>query len=103
MPTPSPSFDLDVSQPPLSGDALQVGVFRYTSGAEEPFALLPNVRVLRIDCREGPEPPVARLEYVMDDALDLNFGWPSQFEDLWPIDAQAPYVVHADDRLAAMA
>src|SRR5436309_1324577 len=91
------SFDLDTSSPSLAGDALQIGVYRYDG--QGGFALLPNVRCLRIDAREGPEPPLARFEYVLDDSLQLNFGWPSQVEELWPIDAQGPYVVAADDRL----
>jgi hypothetical protein len=98
------SFEIDNSQPPLASDALQIGVFRYNKdNADQPFELLPNVRCLRIDGREGPEPAVAQFEYVMDDSLALNFGWASQFEQLWPIDAQGKYVVHTDDRLVAMA
>ena len=38
----------------------------------------------------------------MDDAMALNYGWPSQFEQVWPIDAQGPYVVNPDDRLVVM-
>jgi hypothetical protein len=97
------SFDLDNTTPALYGDALAAGVYVYTPGADDPFFLFPNVRCLRIDYREGPEPPVARFEYIMDDALAINLGWPSQFEDLWPIDAQGPYVVNPDDRLVVMA
>ena len=97
------SFDLDNTTPSLCGDALAVGVYLYAPEADDSFFLLPNVRCLRIDYREGPEPPVARFEYVMDDTLAINLGWPSQFEQLWPIDAQGPYVVNPDDRLVVMA
>ena len=97
------SFDLDNTAPALYGDAMAAGVYLYTPGADDPFFLFPNVRCLRIDYREGPEPPVARFEYVMDDTLAINLGWPSQFEQLWPIDAQGPYVVNPDDRLVVMA
>jgi hypothetical protein len=97
------SFDLDNTTPPLYGDAMMAGVYLYTPDADEPFSLFPNVRCLRIDYREGPEPPVARFEYIMDNALAINLGWPSQFEQLWPIDAQGPYVVNPDDRLVVMA
>jgi hypothetical protein len=97
------SFDLDNTTPSLCGDALAVGVYLYAQGADDPFFLLPNVRCQRIDYREGPEPPMARFEYVMDDSLAINFGWPSQFEQVWPIDAQGPYVVNPDDRLVVMA
>jgi hypothetical protein len=97
------SFDLDNMTPSLSGDAMTAGVYVYSPGADDPYSLLPNVRCLRVDYREGPEPPAARFEYVMDDALALNLGWPSQFEQVWPIDAQGPYVVNADDRLVVIA
>ena len=103
------SFDLDNSTPPLYGNALAIGVFLYEpgGGGEENDAnsptLLPNIRCLRIDYREGPAPPIAEFQYILDDSLALNLGWPSQFEDIWPIDAQGPYVVLPDDRLVVMA
>ena len=97
------SFDLDNTTPPLYGDALAISVCLYEPGAEAgPYSVLPNVRCLCIDTREGPEPSLARFEYIMDDSLALNFGWPSQFEQVWPIDAQGPYVVNPDDRLVVM-
>jgi hypothetical protein len=95
------SFDLDNSSPPLASDALQVGVYRYDG--QGGYTLIPNVRCLQIEYREGPDPPTARFEYMMDDALAANLGWPSQFEQLWPIDAQGPYVVSPDDRIVVMA
>ena len=97
------SFDLDNTTPPLYGDVLAAGVYLYTPGEDDSYFLFPNVRCLRIDYREGPEPPVARFEYIMDNAIAVNLGWPSQFEELWPIDAQGPYVVNPDDRLVVMA
>src|SRR5262245_43844340 len=100
---PTGSFDLDETRPPLWGDALAVGVYRYTPDADNPFEHLPTVRCLQVDWREGPSPPVARIEYITDDTLALNFGWPSQLEELWPIDAQGPYVVQPDDRLVVLA
>lgn len=96
------SFDLDNTTPPLWADAMTIGVYLYTPDAGEPYSLFPNVQCLRIDAREGPEPPVARFEYIMDDTLAINLGWPSQFENLWPIDAQGPYVVNPDDRIVVM-
>jgi hypothetical protein len=38
----------------------------------------------------------------MDDLLDAALGWPSQFEEIWPIDAQGQYVVQTDDRLVVL-
>lgn len=96
------SFDLDSTTPPLWADATTIGVYLYTPDSDQPYSLYPNVQCLRIDAREGPEPPVARFEYIMDDTLAINLGWPSQFEDLWPIDAQGPYVVNPDDRVVVM-
>jgi hypothetical protein len=69
---------------------------------ENPYTILPNVRCIRIDYREGPEPPVARFRYMMDDLLQASLSWPSQFEQLWPIDAKGQYVVLTDDRLVVL-
>jgi hypothetical protein len=62
---------------------------------------LPNVRVVRIDVREGPAPPTATFTYVQDDRAQA-FGWPSQFEQLWPLDTQGNYVVQCDDELVVV-
>ena len=62
----------------------------------------PNVYCLRIDYREGPEPPLARFQYLMGDLLEAALGWPYQFEQLWPIDAQGNYMVLTDDRLVVL-
>jgi hypothetical protein len=90
------SFDVDFGSLFVAGDAMAVGVFRYEGGR---FSIVPNVRCLGIDLREGCDPPTARFCYVTDDILDINLGWPSQFQDLWPMDAGGPYVVRDDDRL----
>ena len=95
------SFDLDNSRPPLTANALAVAVYKYAPPSS--YQLLPNIRCVSVEYKEGPDPPVCRLEYIMDDSLSLNLGWPSNFEDLWPIDAQGPYVVNPDDRLVVAA
>ena len=97
------SFDLDGYTPALSGPAMAVGVYLYDPDAEEPLSLLPNIWCLRIDYREGPEPPVARFRYILDGNMAINFGWPARIGDVWPIDAQGPYVVLPDDRLIVAA
>lgn len=66
------------------------------------YQILPNVRCLQIDYREGPEPPIARFQYIMDDFIAANLGWPSQFEQLFPISAQGNYVVQTDDELVVL-
>jgi hypothetical protein len=102
-PTPSPSFDLSYVQTSIAGQALPIVVAIYTPGAENPYTILPNARCLRIDYREGPEPPLARFQYLMGNLLQSALGWPAQFEQLWPIDAQGSYVVQVDDRLVVLA
>ena len=97
------SFDLDGYTSSLSGPAMAIGVYLYDPDAEQPFALLPNIWCLRIDYREGPEPPVARFRYILDSNMSLNFGWPARIGDVWPIDAQGSYVVLPDDRLIVAA
>ena len=45
---------------------------------------------------------MAQFRYLMDDILAATLDWPSQFEQLWPIDAQGDYVVMNDDRLVVL-
>ena len=101
------SFDLDNVGAPLVSSALSVAVFWYTPPADGTgqgtLELVPNVECLRIDMRTGPEAPTAQFRYRQSQALEAAFGWPSQFEDLWPIDAQGAYVVQPDDRIVVAA
>jgi hypothetical protein len=96
---PQASFDLGGGSTVQTMTAAPIIVAIYDPTSEEPFFVLPNVRCLRIDYREGPSPPVARFQYIMSNLLDANMGWPSQFERLWPIDAQGDYIVQCDDRI----
>jgi hypothetical protein len=98
------SFDLSPVPGAIASTAMPVMVARYTPGGDDddPYTVLPNVRCLRIDYREGPEPPLARFQYYMDDRLASTMDWPSQFEELWPIDAAGNYVVMNDDRLVVL-
>ena len=97
------SFDLDPYPAPLAGSAMPVGVYRYdpTLPADERYAVVPNVRCESIQYREGAEPPVARFRYVLDDSA-AGSDLPAQFEDLWPLDADGPYVVRNDDRIVVL-
>ncbi len=99
---PLGSFDLDNTVPSLSGPAATIVVCRYTPTASPILSLLPNVQCLRIDAHQGSRPTVARFRYIQDDSLQATFAWPSQFENLWPVDAQGPYVVLADDRVVVL-
>jgi hypothetical protein len=68
------------------------------------FSLIPNVTWRRIDNHEGPHPSNCQFAYKQDNTLQVNMGWPSQFEAIWPIDTvPGPYVVHNDDRLVVLA
>ncbi len=104
------SFDLSPTAAGITTNAMPIAVALYLPGSggggeddsNSPYTILPNVYCLRIDYREGPEPPVARFQYMTDDALAATMNWPSQFEKLWPIDAQGNYVVINDDRIVVM-
>jgi hypothetical protein len=96
---PVGTFDLSYLPAAIASPALPIGVLLYQPGQTPPYTILPNIRCMRIDYKEGPEPPVARFVYMMDDTLYQVLGWPSQFEQIWPIDALGPYIVHTDDRL----
>ncbi|WP_165221963.1 hypothetical protein [Aquisphaera insulae] len=98
------SFDFDPFAAPLASPAATVGVFRYdpSRSGDQCFSLVPNVRCESIQHREGPEPPVARFRYTLDDS-DPSSDLPSQFELLWPMGAQGPYVVRNDERIVVLA
>ncbi|MGC8638721.1 MAG: hypothetical protein ACP5XB_02450 [Isosphaeraceae bacterium] len=98
------SFDFDPYAVPLAGLAVPVRVFRYdpTQVSDQRYTLVPNVRCDAIQYREGPEPPVARFSYVLDDSAP-SADYPSQFEQLWPLDAAGPYVVQNDERIVVLA
>jgi hypothetical protein len=98
------SFDFDPYAVPLAGQAAPVGVFRYDPSwpAEERYALVPNVRCESIVYSEGAAPAEARFRYILDDSSTPP-AFPSQFEQLWQLDADGPYVVRNDDRLVVLA
>jgi hypothetical protein len=99
---PIGSFDLSPVPGGQATQALPIIVALFQPGEDNPYTILPNVRCLRIDYREGPEPPLARFQYLMGDLFQVAVGWPAQFERLWPIDAQGSYVVLTDDRLVVL-
>lgn len=103
---PTGSFDLAPILPNVSNPALQLLVVFYTPEAGEDegsYEPLYNVWCDSIQEREGVDPPVARFHYLTDDTLAANLGWPRRYEQLFPIDAQGPYVVMNDDRLVVLA
>src|SRR5271168_1622150 len=92
------TIDLVAAPAALFGPAPQAVVSLYNATTGK-MSALPNIRCTRIDIREGPEPPTATFRYVQDDALAAAFGWPSQFEQLWPLNAQGNYIVQCDNEL----
>jgi hypothetical protein len=93
------TFDLPPVAAGLATAAMQVYVCRSDFGQ---LRFLPNVVCLEIEETWGATPAVARFRYLMDDAYAQSNGWPSRFEQLFPIDAAGPYVVQMDDRLAVL-
>jgi hypothetical protein len=98
------SFDFDPYSVSLAGSAVPVGVFWFdpNAPADQQYTLVPNARCESIQYREGAEPPVARFRYELDDSL-ASSSYPSQFEQLWPLNAAGPYVVQNDDRIVVLA
>jgi len=96
----SGGFDWNGAGSLLGQDAAQVVVALYDADSGE-MEVLPNVVCDSIEERIGFEPPVARLRYLLD-VLAESDGFPTAVEDLWPLDAQGPYVVKADDRLVVL-
>jgi hypothetical protein len=98
---PTGSFSLTSLPPSRSSYAVPILVCTYDgSGNMTP---LPNVVCIRIDERSGPYPPVAQFAYQLDDNLAFSLGWPSQVEQIWPIDAPSnPYVIENDDRIVVL-
>lgn len=97
------SFDLSGSTGPLAIDYIAPLVLLYNPDGGDPFTWLPNVVCTFVGEVAGPAPPTARFRYIMDDALDLNLGWPSRVDEIWPLGSSGPYVVQPDDRLVVMA
>ncbi|QEH38638.1 hypothetical protein OJF2_72440 [Aquisphaera giovannonii] len=98
------SFDFDPYAAPLASPAADVGVYRYdpSQAGDLRYTLVPNVCCQSIQQREGPEPPVASFRYLLDDS-DPSSGLPSQFEQLWPLAADGPYVLRNDERVVVLA
>ena len=99
------SFDYDPYPPQLALDAIPIGVFLYDSSSPGAgYSFLPNIWCEQIQYKEGIEPPAARFSYILDEVAAGQFGWPSQFEQIWPLtSAPSAYVVGNDDELVVLA
>ena len=85
---------------PPARSAVLLGVYRYQPSGPVEYQQLPNVRVLGIESREGPDPGVARFRYVFNPA-DPSTD-PTSFEQALAVGNNLPNVVKNDDRLVVM-
>src|SRR5690242_10601500 len=93
-----PGFaSIDVSQVDLARSPALIGVYRYQPGEFPAYQLLPNVRVLSIRYREGPDPGVARFRYVFSPADPTTD--PTGFQQALSVDTNLVNVVRNDDRI----
>lgn len=98
------SFDYSPDSSSLTDDATPIGVYRYApTDDESPYTYMPNVWCNQIQIREGSHPPTAQFSYVLDDSGTTNENYPSQFEQLWPINSPvSDYKVQAGDRIVIL-
>ncbi len=109
------SFTFDPQSPQLAFNAIAIRTYLFDSsggsgdggdGEEDTnYTLLPNICCEQIQYKEGPEPPTARFSYILDEVAAAANNWPSQFEDVWPIQGAVDpdYVVATDDELVVLA
>jgi hypothetical protein len=96
-----PGFaSIEVPDVPLSRGPVALGVYRYDPKGEIKYRHLPNVRVLAIRYREGPDPGAARFRYVFNPA-DPSTD-PTSFEQALSVDSSLANVVQNDERLVVM-
>ena len=84
----------------LSRAATTVGVYRYDPMGVSRYQYLPNVRVLGIRYREGPDPGVARFRYVFDPADPTTD--PTSFQQALSVDCCLANVVKNDERIVVL-
>jgi len=102
---PTGSFDYAPQGMVVADNAVPIGVFQYFSVSGE-YQLLPNIRCEQIQYKEGADPPPARFSYILDELAANANGWPSQFEQVWPINLKPgyqSYVVTPTTQLAVLA
>src|SRR5262245_5273115 len=85
---------------PLARGAAFVAVYRYDPEGSPPYQLLPNVRVLAVQYREGPDPGVARFRYVFNPADPTTD--PTSFQQALSVDSDLINVVRNDERLVVL-
>ena len=85
---------------PLARSPVLVGVYRYQPSGLTKYEFLPNIRLLTIRQREGPDPGVARFRYVFNPADPTTD--PTSFEQALAVDTALANVVQNDERLVVM-
>ncbi len=94
------SIDYEPTTPPLARVPPVPEVFRYEpESTDQPYVPLPNIACVAVQYKEGAEAPVARFRYRFD---QLEAEWPTEFEEVYPLDAWVEYVIRNDDRLVVM-
>lgn len=86
---------------PLSRPPAALGVYRWKPNGGDP-ELLPNIRCLSIQYREGADPGAARFRYAVGDP-NGDPDDPVRFEQMFPLAASGQGVVYTDDRLMVVA
>ena len=101
------SFDYNPYPPQLALDATPIGVFLYDSGADEWPGLHALAEYpLRPDPVQGRDRAAGRAlsRTSLTRWRPINNGWPSQFDQIWPLTVTpSPYVVANDDELVVLA
>lgn len=96
-----PGFaSIEVPDVPLARAPVLLGVYRYNSSGAPEYQHLPNVRVLAVQFREGPDPGVARFRYVFNPA-DPSTD-PTSFQQALAVDCDLVNVVKNDERLVVV-
>lgn len=111
---PTGSFDYAPEGSILADLPAQIGAYRYDASEEgqAAYTFLPNIYCLQVQSKEGPEPSTAQFQYILDDSSlnasegdpeDQDETFPSQFEELWPLESPASeYKVVAGDRMVVL-
>lgn len=93
----SGSFDVDPNVSP-AGQAAPVVCCLFDGTGYTP---LQNVACEGIQWNEGADPPTARFRYFLD-IIAAAQGYPTEFEQLFPLDASGFGVVQPDDRIVVL-
>lgn len=92
---------------PLTVEPAQITILSYTKVDDpDPFLsgyqVIPNLQLLQLQYKDGLEPMTARFKYVID-VRNQEFGFPSQFEEIWPLTlTPTGYTVTPDTRLVVI-